>query len=223
MTTRLPGLVIFDCDGVLVDSEPISNRVFCTMLKDLGLELTLDDIFRDFVGLSMPQCLERITSMLGRPPPDDFGERVQANTEAALLGTVQPMPGVHEVLDALSLPCCVASSGRHSKIRTTLGTTGLLPRFAGRIFSAEDVPRPKPAPDLFLHAARTLGHDPADCLVIEDTPTGVRAGVAAGMQVLGFSAFTPAERLVAAGAHATAKGMGEVSAWLERAVHGPRS
>lgn len=210
-------LVIFDCDGVLVDSEVISNRVFCAMLNELGLPVTLDDMFAQFVGLSMPQCLARITEMLGTPPPADFAQRVHENIERALHGTVEPVPGIREVLDALTLPFCVASSGSHRKIRVTLGTTQLLDRFEGRIFSAEDVTHPKPAPDLFLHAARTLGHAPAACIVVEDTPTGVRAGVAAGMRVLGFCAHTPVERLIDAGAHATFTAMHELRSLIDTA------
>lgn len=214
-------LVIFDCDGVLVDSELISNRVFCAMLNELGLAVTLDDMFAHFVGSSMPQCLERIAQMLGHPPPDDFGDLVHRRIEAALADAVEPVSGIGEVLDGLRLPFCVASSGSHRKIRVTLGRTGLLDRFEGRIFSAEDVRHSKPAPDLFLHAASALGHAPADCIVVEDTPTGVRAGVAAGMRVLGFSAHTPAERLFGAGAHVVFKAMDELPALIERAFgHG---
>lgn len=209
-------LLIFDCDGVLVDSEIISNRVFCAMLNELGLELTLDDMFSRFVGLSMPQCLDRIAAMLGASPPEDFAARLQEKTEAALRAEVKPVPGVRAVLDGLELPFCVASSGSRRKIRLTLGATGLLERFGDRIFSAEDVVHSKPAPDLFLHAAAAMGHAPADCLVIEDTPTGVRAGVAAGMRVLGFSAYTPAKRLMAAGAHATFGSMDALPAWIDR-------
>lgn len=211
-------LVIFDCDGVLVDSEVISNRVFSAMLNDLGLEITLDDMFVHFVGLSMPQCLERIAQMLGKPPPADFAERLQERIEFALKDTVKPVRGIRELLDEMTLPFCVASSGSHRKIRLTLGTTGLLERFAGRIFSAEDVQRSKPAPDLFLHAAGTLGHAPEDCVVVEDTPTGVRAGVAAGMKVFGFSAHTPAERLIGAGAHATFGTMVELPVLIHRSA-----
>ena len=195
-------LVIFDCDGVLVDSEPISNRVFCSMLNELGLTVTLEDMFTHFVGRSMPQCIERVTSMLGTAPPAGFVEDLEVRTEAALRGQVKPIAGVPEILDELRVPFCVASSGSHRKIRLTLGASGLLDRFTGRIYSVADVANPKPAPDIFLHAACQMGADPARCVVVEDTPTGVRAGVAAGMRVFGFSAHTPAQRLTQAGAHA---------------------
>ncbi|HTE39573.1 MAG TPA: HAD family hydrolase, partial [Steroidobacteraceae bacterium] len=120
----------------------------------------------------------------------------------ALRTQIRPIPGIAATLSALSLPYCVASSGDHEKIRLTLGATGLLSLFEGRIFSVVDVERPKPAPDVFLLAARRLGVEPSRCVVIEDTPTGVRAAVAAGMHVFGFSANTPEYRLKEAGAHA---------------------
>ena len=142
---------------------------------------------------------------------------LRRRTAAALQAEVTPVAGVREVLDGLRIPHCVASSGDHNKIRLTLTATGLLERFDGRIFSVEDVGHPKPAPDVFLHAARQLHADPAACAVIEDTPTGVRAGVAAGMQVFGFCAHTPAHRLRAAGAHRLFADMRELPRLLQRA------
>ena len=210
-------LVIFDCDGVLMDSERIANRIFCAMLNELGLPLTLDDMFEHFVGLSMPQCVALITQRLGRPPPDTFVTELRRRTAAALQVEVTPVAGVREVLDSLRIPHCVASSGDHHKIRLTLTATGLLERFEGRIFSVEDVGQPKPAPDVFLYAARRLQADPAACAVIEDTPTGVRAGVAAGMQVFGFCANTPAHRLRTAGAHTLFADMRELPRLLAAA------
>jgi HAD superfamily hydrolase (TIGR01509 family) len=194
-------LVIFDCDGVLVDSERITNRVFCDMLNDLGLNVTLEDMFERFVGHSMSQCVEMITELLGAPPPDDFVPTLRHKTAAAFVTEVQPVDGVSAVIDALSVPYCVASSGEPEKIRLTLHQTGLLSRFEGRIFSVVDVTHPKPAPDVFLHAATTMGASPEWCAVVEDTPTGVRSGIAAGMYVYGFAANTPAHRLSTAGAH----------------------
>jgi HAD superfamily hydrolase (TIGR01509 family) len=194
-------LVIFDCDGVLVDSERITNTVFCSMLNELGLAVSLKDMFERFVGLSMPQCIELITELLGRPPPDTFVPDLRRRAESALRAEITPIAGVTETLKDLRIPYCVASSGDHEKIRLTLGATGLLKSFENKIFSVVDVERPKPAPDVFLHAARTLGAEPSACAVIEDTPIGVRAGVAAGMHVFGFSANTPEHRLKEAGAH----------------------
>ena len=194
-------LVIFDCDGVLVDSERVTNLVFAELLGELGLHYTLEDMFERFVGSSMPQCLEKIEAELGRPVPPDFVPTYQERRNAALERDLNAIPGVVAALDAITLPSCVASSGAHDKMRLTLGLTGLWPRFEGRIFSVTDVANPKPAPDVFLHAAKTLGINPGACVVVEDSPTGVRAGVAAGMTVLGYSKLMPATRLRAAGAH----------------------
>lgn len=194
-------LVIFDCDGVLVDSERITNQIFCTMLNELGLAVSLEDMFERFVGLSMPQCMALVAEMHGKPPRDTFASELHQRAAAALNEQITPIPGVADVLAALPVPYCVASSGDHEKIRLTLGATGLLKHFAGRIFSVVDVEKAKPAPDVFLFAASRLGVHPSLCAVVEDTPTGVRAGVAAGMYVLGFSANTPEHRLRGAGAH----------------------
>jgi HAD superfamily hydrolase (TIGR01509 family) len=221
-------LVIFDCDGVLVDSERITNQIFCTMLNELGLPVTIEDMFERFVGLSMPQCFELITEMHGRPPPSTFVDELRQRAAAALKEQITPIPGVEEALTGLKVPCCVASSGDHEKIRLTLGATGLLKRFEDRIFSVDDVARPKPAPDVFLFAARRLGVQPSACAVVEDTPTGVRAAVAAGMQVFGFAANTPAHRLREAGAHYIFSEMTQLLQLLNTAqprapADGPRS
>ncbi|MGK7889495.1 MAG: HAD family hydrolase [Leptolyngbyaceae cyanobacterium] len=194
-------LVIFDCDGVLVDSEQITNRVFCKMLNDLGLEVTLEDMFERFVGHSTAQCIEILTELLGAPPPEDFVPTLRHRIAEALEAGVEPVAGVVGVLDRLTIPYCVASSGEPAKMRLTLGKTGLLSRFEGKIFSVAEVNNPKPAPDVFLHAAAQMGVDPKACAVIEDTPTGVKAGVAAGMYVYGVAACTPEHRLKTAGAH----------------------
>lgn len=194
-------LVIFDCDGVLVDSERVTNLVFAELLGELGLHYTLEGMFEHFVGSSMPQCLEKIEAELGRPVPADFVATYQKRRNIALERDLKPVPGIVAALDAINLPTCVASSGAHDKMRLTLGLTGLWPRFEGRIFSVTDVEKPKPAPDVFLHAAKTLGFAPAACVVVEDSPTGVKAAIAAGMTVLGYSAMMSADRLRAAGAH----------------------
>jgi len=210
-------LVIFDCDGVLVDSERIANTVFARMLNELGLPLTLDDMFEQFVGRSMPQCLEHVTALLGGPPPESFESDLRRRTTAALQAQLLAVPGIEAALDRIRLPHCVASSGDHAKMRTTLGITGLLPRFEGRLFSVTEVARPKPAPDVFLHAAARCGVAPHDCVVVEDTPTGVRAAVAAGMTVFGYAALTPAQRLWNAGAHRVFTDMAALPAMLDSA------
>jgi HAD superfamily hydrolase (TIGR01509 family) len=199
-------LVIFDCDGVLVDSEPVANRTLGQMLREIGLELTQQQIFERFVGYSLPHCLRVIEGMLGRPAPENFLRDLQARTFAAFKTELRAMPGIEQALDDLNaagVRYCVASSGDHEKMNTTLGITGLLPRFAGRIFSVTQVPRGKPAPDVYLFAARQLGVEPSVCVVVEDAPPGVQAGAAAGMTVFGFCAHTPEQKLRAAGAHRT--------------------
>jgi HAD superfamily hydrolase (TIGR01509 family) len=196
-------LVIFDCDGVLVDSELITNRVFAQMLQGLGLPLTVDYLFEHFVGRSMQHCWQEIGRMLGHDVPGAFRDEFQVRSLAALREQVKAVAGVEAVLDWLPVPCCVASSGGHEKMNTTLGATGLLPRFRNRLFSATEVANGKPAPDIFLYAAAKCGVEPARCAVIEDSPAGVRAGVAAGMRVYGYSAHTPARLLRAAGAAGT--------------------
>jgi HAD superfamily hydrolase (TIGR01509 family) len=199
-------LVIFDCDGVLVDSELITNRVFARMINELGVPVTLDDMFEKFVGRTMSYCCGLITQMSGRPLPEDFVAQYRLRTTAALHAELRAVPGIENVLDAIEargLPYCVASSGSHDKMRTTLGITGLFPRMQGKLFSVTEVVNAKPAPDVFLHAARMCGVEPTSCCVVEDSPIGVAAGVAAGMTVFGYCALTPKQRLIDAGAHQT--------------------
>ena len=207
-------LVIFDCDGVLVDSELISNRVFAALLGELGLPVTLEFMFESFVGRSMQHCWEQVAGMLGKEVPAHWQHELQLRTTAALEAEVQAVHGIEAVLESLDVPYCVASSGSRAKMATTLGATGLLARFTGRMFSAADVARGKPAPDIFLYAASRCGVQPRDCAVIEDSPAGVAAGVAAGMTVYGYCAFTLERRLLEAGAHYTFNNMAKLPALL---------
>jgi HAD superfamily hydrolase (TIGR01509 family) len=207
-------LLILDCDGVLVDSERLSHAVLRQMLLEQGVALSFDDTVERFIGTSMPVCMARVAELLGRPPPRDFVAHFGERTRIAFKAELVAVPGVEHLLDALDRPCCVASNGNRAKVEFTLGHTGLLPRFAGRIFSADDVAHPKPAPDLFLHAARTLGALPQHSSVVEDTPTGIRAAKAAGMQAIGFAAMTPRQRLAEAGADALVESMAELQALL---------
>ena len=197
-------LVLFDCDGVLVDSEPIANRVLAELLGEIGLAITYEETVRTFTGYSMRVCLDIIAERLGRPAPPDFTDRYHTRAAAAFRRELRPVPGIDAVLDfvehGLAVPFCVASSSGHETLRTTLGLTGLLPRVEGRLFSAADVARGKPHPDLFLYAARATGADPARCAVVEDTTVGARAGIAAGMAVFGFARHTDAAALAAEGA-----------------------
>ena len=207
-------MVIFDCDGVLVDSERLTHQVVVDMLAEHGVALGFDEAVDRFIGMSMANGLVQLKALLGGTLPDDFLPEMGRRTRAAFRAGLIAVPGVETVLDGLRRPYCVASNGNHAKVNFTLGHTGLLPRFAGRIFTADDVAHPKPAPDLFLLAARTLGALPAHTTVVEDTPTGVAAAKAAGMRAIGFAAMTPAGRLQAAGADAIAHDMATVAALL---------
>lgn len=198
-------LVIFDCDGLLVDSEPLAIGLLAELARDHGWELDPEQAEEHFpAGGTLEACVERIAAHATRPLAEDFVPRYRERLYELLREHVQPVPGVVGALvalEALGLPTCVASNGPRAKIRTSLGTLGLLERFEGRIFSAYELERPKPFPDLYLHAAAALGVEPGRCAVVEDSVPGAQAGVAAGMRVLGY-APTPAraEALAAAGA-----------------------
>ncbi len=175
-------LVIFDCDGVLVDSERIAIGVDREILARLGWDLSEAEIIERFVGRSDAAITTAVEAQLGialtRGWEGEFTPLYRAACEAGL----QPVDGIVDALDAIEMPTCVASSGTHDKMRFSLGLTGLWGRFAGRIFSATEVARGKPAPDLFLHAARTMGVRPEQCVVVEDSRQGVLAALAAGMR-----------------------------------------
>ncbi|MFI9063813.1 HAD family hydrolase [Streptomyces sp. NPDC053429] len=189
-------LVIFDCDGVLVDSERIAARVQVALGTELGWPLTEAEVVDRFIGRSHAAIREQVAVRLGEDTAATWSERFERLHSEAVDAELAPVDGLPEALDALTLPTCVASSGSHEKMRHTLGRTGLYERFAGRIFSATEVSRGKPAPDLFLHAARHMGVDPAACVVVEDSRPGVRAARAAGMRSFGYAGgLTPAERL----------------------------
>jgi HAD superfamily hydrolase (TIGR01509 family) len=209
-------LVIFDCDGVLVDSEMITNRIFAKMLNELGIPISVEEMFERFVGRSMPQCQEIITGLLGHPAPDGFVDDYYSRSRTALKLELKAVPDIETALASINLPFCVASSGTHEKMQTTLGVTGLLEQFRGKIYSVTEVARSKPFPDVYLYAARRQGVDPKACAVIEDTPTGVLAGVAAGMTVFGYCALTPRQRLIDAGAHHTFDHMRDLAALISR-------
>ncbi|MFJ7152151.1 HAD family hydrolase [Streptomyces sp. NPDC100445] len=195
-------LVIFDNDGVLVDSEPISNRHLAAYLTELGHPTSYEDSVRDYMGSAMHRVHELVQERTGQRLPDDFDDVFHARVFTAFERELRPVPGVAGVLEKLArsgVPYCVASSGSHERIRVGHRVTGLDRWFEpGTVFSSQDVGRGKPAPDLFLHAARRMGVAPGRCLVVEDSPLGVQAAVAAGMDVYGFTAMTPAERLTGA-------------------------
>ncbi|MEU7101988.1 HAD family hydrolase [Streptomyces longwoodensis] len=196
-------LVIFDNDGVLVDSEPLSNRHLAAYLTELGHPTTYEDSIRDYMGSAMHRIHDLVLERTGQRLPADFDDVFHARVFAAFERELKPVAGVTEVLERLraeGVPYCVASSGSHERIRVGHRVTGLDRWFdEGRIFSSQDVGRGKPAPDLFLHAAREMGVAPERCIVVEDSPLGVQAAVAAGMDVVGFTAMTPAEKLAGAG------------------------
>ncbi len=188
-------LVIFDNDGVLVDSEGPAQAVLSKLLTQLGLPTTPEECFAQFLGSSLASIRKVAEQRLAAPLPPDFEACYHRDLFEVFRTSLRPVPGVAGVLAGLEAPTCVASSGSHERIRVALTTTGLVDRFEGRIFSATDVARGKPAPDLFLHAARTPGIDPARCAVIEDSRVGVEAANAAGMTAFGFARITPAEEL----------------------------
>jgi len=178
-------LVIFDCDGVLVDSERLAVRTEAQILAGLGWPLTEAEIIERFVGRSAAYMHAEVERHLGRPVnwETEFTPRYTEVFERELV----PVEGVIEALDRITAPTCVASSGSHEKMAFTLGLTGLHHRFENRIFSVDDVERGKPAPDVFLHAARQMGVDPKTCAVVEDSVSGVTAALAAGMAVFAFA------------------------------------
>ena len=209
-------LVIFDNDGVLVDSEPISNRLLAAYLTELGHPTSYEDSIRDYMGSAMHRIHDLVLERTGRRLPDDFDDVFHTRVFAAFERELEPMPGAVEVLEKLAadgVPYCVASSGSHARIRVGHRKTGLDRWFGeGQVFSSEDVGRGKPAPDLFLYAAERMGVAPERCVVVEDSPLGVRAAVAAGMDVYGFTGMTPAAKL--AGATQLFSDMGELAGLL---------
>jgi len=195
-------LVIFDCDGVLVDSERIAIRVDGIMLERLGWPLSEKEIIERFVGRPHDFMVSEIETAIGRPLPPGWEEEFRPLYDEAFTAELVAVDGIGDTLDHLAakhaeLPICVASSSSHRSIRRSLELTGLRHHFEERIFSVEDVANGKPAPDVFLHAADRMGFDPSVCAVVEDSAHGVTAGRAAGMRVFGFGGgVTPAERLV---------------------------
>ncbi|MFC9330655.1 HAD family hydrolase [Kitasatospora sp. NPDC057015] len=193
-------LVIFDCDGVLVDSERIAVQVDARIFADLGCEFTEAEIVDLLVGSSTEVWRATVQERLGRPLEHGWEEPYHSWYREALDAGLTAVDGIAEALDALTLPSCVASNGGHGGMRRNLALVGLFERFEGRIFSAEDVTRGKPEPDLFLHAARVMGVDPARCAVVEDSAYGVRAAQAAGMAAFGYAGgLTAAARLAGPG------------------------
>ena len=180
-----PDLIIFDCDGVLVDSEVLSCRCLSDVLAGYGISLGLDQALDLFLGRSMTAVLDHYKT-IGRLDPERFSAELRAGVRAAFLSALCPIEGVSSVLEGLHTPYCVASSSDVDRVSFSLSLTGLASHFDGRLYTSQMVERGKPAPDLFLHAAERMQADPGRTLVIEDSISGVRAGKAAGMTVWGF-------------------------------------
>jgi HAD superfamily hydrolase (TIGR01509 family) len=217
-----PALVIFDCDGVLIDSELIACRVDAECLREIGFPETPESIQENYVGVSSRAMFEDIEKRHGRRLPEGFAELLRQRLLAAFDRELRATAGMAELLRSLGTKRCVASSSDPARLRHTLGLTGLLPHFAPNVFSATMVRNGKPAPDLFLYAAERMGVPPRECVVIEDSRAGVAAGIAAGMRVFGFSGGSHCrpdhgERLREAGAHAVFDDMRALPALLEAA------
>lgn len=186
-------LVIFDCDGVLVDSEPLALRVCVELSAELGWPLTEHEIIDRFLGRSEQAVRAQIAAQLGEDSAGAWGEEYARRLDEIIDTELTAVDGIAEALENITLPHCIASSGSHRKMRRTLGRTGLARRFANRIFSATEVAHGKPAPDLFLHAAAQMGVPPQECVVVEDSQYGVQAARAAGMRSFGYAGgLTPA-------------------------------
>lgn len=190
--------IIFDNDGVLVDSEPHAHPVLVKVLRECGFVLTTEESTETFLGTSIGYVREAVEQVTRRPLPADFEDRYHRALFRRFSLGLEPVAGVQELIRHLRVPYCVASSGSTERIRYSLQITGLLGHFQGRMYSADDVGHPKPAPDLFLQAAAAQGIEPARCLVVEDSPLGIEAAAAAGMQSVGFAARTPVARLSSA-------------------------
>ncbi len=217
---RRPGLIIFDCDGVLVDSEPIVQRVLARWLTEHGWEMTPERCAREIKGSHIADIQARAERRAGRSFPG-FIEGYRAHMFEAFGSGVPEIPGaagvVRRVRDA-GLVYCIASNGPHVKMEATLRSAGLIDLFRAQarplVFSADDVGEPKPSPKLFLHAADRMGFDPADCLVIDDSPQGVIAAIDAGMPIIAYEDMTPAPALRDAGAETVIASLDELPGLL---------
>ena len=179
--------VIFDCDGVLVDSEPISNQVLVDMANAHGANIDLDYAMKHFKGSFMQACIEKISRLATRPLQENFEIEYRQKSFEAFKNNIQPIRGVKNVLDNLNIPFCVASSGPENKIRLNLELTNLLPYFENKIFSCYTIKKWKPDPAVFLWASKTMGFKPNECLVIEDSLSGIKAAKFGGFDVYGYT------------------------------------
>ena len=207
-SASMPGLLIFDFDGVVADSEMLANTLLAdSITTHLGKSTSLDDSIRLFMGKRWEDCRRAIVEWVGAPLPEGFEERHRARSKAVMRRDVGPVAGLEAFLDRHAhLPRCVASSSSPEWLNHCVDKFGVRHHFGQRLFSATEVPNGKPAPDIFFHAAHSMGVPPDACIVLEDSPTGVVGARAAGMTVIGFLGASHirdghAERLSAAGAH----------------------
>lgn len=217
-------LLIFDLDGVLVESEIVVASALSRMLAEIGIEISQQEIIRRFHYWPYQRITEHLAAEQGVSVPDGFMERLP-EAHASALEKLDAVSGAAAALEALGQPKCVASGSRPYGLKRKLELTGLLHHFGPRLYSAFELGRPKPAPDVFLLAARECGAEPANCLVIEDAVVGIKAARAAGMHALGFCGATHchegwAEGLTAAGAHAVIDDLGKLPAYIDRLIEG---
>lgn len=192
--------IIFDCDGVLVDSEAIGNRVLLNMASEHGLEMSLEDAYKNFNGRSLKDCFQQIELAINSTLPDDFETTYRKKSFEAFKIHLKPVEGVIEFIDNLKIPYCVASSGPIEKINLNLKTTGLLEKFENKIFSSYQIKSWKPEPEIFLYAAQEMGFTVEDCIVIEDSKAGIMAAVKGGFKVFGLANHTNPKELENEGA-----------------------
>ena len=179
--------IIFDCDGVLIDSETIAIGTIVDMANALGAKMDLEESIMKLKGKALNHCLDIVVSLIDKPLPETFEADYRTNSFRAFKEKIQPIKGIKNVLDELNLPFCVASSGPENKIRLNLEVTGLLPYFENKIFSCYTIQKWKPEPDIFLWAAKTMGFEAHECLVIEDSVSGVKAAKKGGFDVFGYT------------------------------------
>lgn len=193
-------LIIFDCDGILVDSEPLSNQVIAEEISALGIPTNTGEAINLFAGGSLQNVEDYIVEKIGKPIPYDFEKKYRKRTAELFKKELKQVEGIEDVLKKISLPMCVASNGPKEKIVLNLNITQLSGYFNGNLFSAYDINAWKPDPALYLHAGNEMNVEPASCLVIEDSLHGVQAAVSAGMKVLGYTAHIEESKMLNAGA-----------------------
>jgi HAD superfamily hydrolase (TIGR01509 family) len=179
--------IIFDCDGVLVDTEKIGNGILLSMAAEHGFEMKLEDAYRDFNGRNLKECFLHIENAIAKKLPESFENEYRQRSFEAFKTQVKPMEGVLAFINKLKIPYCVASSGPVDKIRLNLEVAGLLDKFENKIYSSYEINSWKPEPGIFLHAAKEMGFGVKDCIVIEDSKAGVISGISGGFKVYGFA------------------------------------